>query len=590
LDTDGDGIPNYKEKEYGTDPNKPNYLLAYALKKLPEQEALKFKNVENFNESSKEFIDYYVSLPENIRNSKEVNDLLNQILSDNIINELEKNLFYDKFVFPNLPLIFNLEWFPTREKLDKIYDINVTFIAKDDNTPIVYAELRFIPVEYYYMIEKYGMRQEDYPKVFPPDNERIYVLTPIDGKFDSLEERFSVSISDIIGGREYEIVVLIRDLAGNERTTETITPYIRQFENLGKELYKKGIIVMANYFPLYPNPHSWKALEPMAVHPILGKYDVTDGIVIYKHVDWATGHGINTFIFSWPIHWGSDSEKVLRNIDRIISNSFNQIYFSFQVEGVDTAIEWNPNVQRNGWKLILKSQSNWKVILEGDTYVNSITKLKPYLQHENYLKVGSRPFIFLFNTARLYGNVEEFYNAVRKALNNAYLMCNYVDTWAASSTYTKDRSGGWLLVCEASGNCELIRVANSADANTVWAAGWYTPIKEPLEFYYPKYLEEAYSIWSKLASKYGWAFIPSIIPGFINLRDEFQEELPRSKQMFLEILKTSFKHGYTPEGIKILKIDTFNEFGEATGIEPTSEEGFSFLETLRNFFFDLLKI
>jgi hypothetical protein len=137
LDADGDGIPNYKEKEYGTDPNKPNYLLAYALKKLPENEALKFKNVENFNESSKGLVDYYLSLPENIRNSKEVNDLLNQILSDNIINELEKNLFYDKFVLPSLPLIFNLEWIPTREKLDKIYDINVTFTAKDDNTPIL---------------------------------------------------------------------------------------------------------------------------------------------------------------------------------------------------------------------------------------------------------------------------------------------------------------------------------------------------------------------------------------------------------------------------------------------------------------------
>jgi flagellar basal body-associated protein FliL len=92
LDTDGDGIPNYKEREYGTDPNKPNYLLAYALKKLPENEALKFKNVDNFNESSKDLIDYYASLSENVRNSKEVNELLNQILSDNIINELEKKL------------------------------------------------------------------------------------------------------------------------------------------------------------------------------------------------------------------------------------------------------------------------------------------------------------------------------------------------------------------------------------------------------------------------------------------------------------------------------------------------------------------
>jgi hypothetical protein len=28
---------------------------------------------------------------------------------------------------------------PIREKLDKIYDINVTFVARDDNTLIAYA-------------------------------------------------------------------------------------------------------------------------------------------------------------------------------------------------------------------------------------------------------------------------------------------------------------------------------------------------------------------------------------------------------------------------------------------------------------------
>jgi hypothetical protein len=67
------------------------------------------------------------------------------------------------------------------------------------------------------MIEKYGMRPEDYPKVFPPDKERDIILTPVDGKFDSLEERFLVPIKDIVGGREYRIVALVRDSAGNER-------------------------------------------------------------------------------------------------------------------------------------------------------------------------------------------------------------------------------------------------------------------------------------------------------------------------------------------------------------------------------------
>jgi len=57
---------------------------------------------------------------------------------------IEESLF-DK----SPPLIVNLSWVPTRENLDKIYDINVTFVARDDRSPIAYAELRFIPVEYY---------------------------------------------------------------------------------------------------------------------------------------------------------------------------------------------------------------------------------------------------------------------------------------------------------------------------------------------------------------------------------------------------------------------------------------------------------
>jgi hypothetical protein len=191
------------------------------------------------------------------------------------------------------PSIDNLSWVPARENLDKIYDINVTFIAKDDKTPIAYAELRFIPVEYYYMIEKYGMRAEDYPKVFPPDKERVFVLTPVDGKFDSLEERFSVPIKDIVGGREYRIVALVRDSAGNERIVEVKTPYVRQFENLGKELYDKGIIVGASYMSEY-NLGPWNGINPDDL-PLLGRYDHSDEIVQWKHIDWAGYAGINVF-------------------------------------------------------------------------------------------------------------------------------------------------------------------------------------------------------------------------------------------------------------------------------------------------------
>jgi len=213
------------------------------------------------------------------------------------------------------PSIINLSWVPARENLDKIYDINVTFVARDDKSPIAYAELRFIPVEYTYMIEKYGMKAEDYPKVFPPDKERDFILTPIDGKFDSLEEKFSVPIKDIVGGREYRIVVLVRDSAGNERIVEVKTPYIRQFENIAKT---DDIIVIADYYMWYGGPPSYAAWrdfktgEKLHIHtPMLGEYDSGDPIVISKHIDWATGHGIDAFSISW---WTTGRTKRLTAI------------------------------------------------------------------------------------------------------------------------------------------------------------------------------------------------------------------------------------------------------------------------------------
>ncbi|RSN74281.1 hypothetical protein, partial [Candidatus Methanodesulfokora washburnensis] len=400
-DSDNDGIPDIKEREYGTDPNKPNYLLAYALKKLPENEALRFKNVD-FDESSKELVDLYASLPQDKRNSKEVNMILDNILSDNRVDDPEKNLFDDRFVNPTLPSIVNLSWTPTRENLDKIYDINVTFTARDDKTPISYAELRFIPVEYTYMIEKYGMRPEDYPKVFPPDKERNFVLTPVDGKFDSLEEKFSVPIKDIVGGREYKIVALVRDLAGNEKMVEVKTPYIRQFENFGKELYDKGIIVAAHYYNWYtPGQGIPKDLPDK---PLLGLYYSDDNIVFNKHVDWATGHGINVFLFPYPYHNPKVAfiglEKTFKK--NMEADLFNQIKFSFCSTFLDETGKPPPY--------------NFDNPEVKEAFVKAVEDLiSNYTSLPNYWKVDGKPVIVTWSTHAYQskeGNIKDAFEKV----------------------------------------------------------------------------------------------------------------------------------------------------------------------------------
>jgi len=485
-------------------------------------------------------------------------------------------------VLPYFPLIKNLNFTPTRVVNDKVYDLNVSLEIISPLNSLEEVKVKLIPVEYEYFITEYGMRKEDYPLVFPPEEKREFKLKP-----KGLEQEiFSVDFTDLKGGREYIISVEANDTAKQIRREEIKTPYIREFENLGKLLYGKGIVVAATYFPLYPVPHSWTALEPMAVHPLLGKYDVRDPIVNVKHIDWATSYGLNTFFFSWPLHWGEDSKKILNNIEKFLDCKLSsQMYYSFQVEGVDTVMEWS-SIRQDGWKLILSNRSDWEKIITGDQkYVVGVVELKQFLKHPNYLKVGEKPIIFLFNTARLYGNVSGFVEDVKKSLDSVYLMANYVDTWAASSTYTKDRSGGWLLECEASGECELINVAKNFDIWTVWAAGWYTPIKDPLSFYYPLYLNEAYSVWNNLSKKYSKTLVPSIIPGFINLRDRTIPQLSRDAGMFSEFIKTALRTSYSPfSGVyKIIKIDSFNEFGEATGIEPTQEEGFNFLQELKRY-------
>ena len=124
-----------------------------------------------FNEASKGLVDLYASLPQSKRISAEVSEFLNKVLADNVVDMLERSLFEDRFVNPSPPTI------ALRENLDKIYDIEVGFSAKDDRTPIAYAELCFTPVEYHYMIQRYGMRPEDYPKVFPLDRENLHPRT-----------------------------------------------------------------------------------------------------------------------------------------------------------------------------------------------------------------------------------------------------------------------------------------------------------------------------------------------------------------------------------------------------------------------------
>ena len=447
------------------------------------------------------------------------------------------------------PLIVNLSWNPTRENLDKIYDINVTFVARDDKSPIAYAELHFVPVEYYYMIEKYGMRPEDYPKVFPPDKERDFILTPVDGKFDSLEEKFSVPIKDIVGGREYKIVILVRDLAGNERTVELKTPYIRQFENLGKELYDKGIIVGASYMSGY---YPWQTGKNPDDYPLLGKYDAADEIVQWKHVDWAGYAGINVFFIDagawedWKIN-GKEGNIMKGLMDKGIKCAFLYDHWGdYFKRGT------NPNAPE--WAIDLTFPTNKKSFL----YQLSKILNSKLVEHPNYFSVNGKPVVFLYDAAA-YINEREAFEELRNGINKDVLF--FGDTLLKIPALPQDSD--WYFKLKDFSNYD-------------WISTWVGFVNADVARNYSTNYDEWYCRmlyeWSKWVEKIGKTYVSSVIPGFKYIEESvgIQRRVDRIQSQLL----------YSLGKTKLIRIDTWNDFAENTFAEPSLKDGFNYINKI----------
>jgi hypothetical protein len=389
------------------------------------------------------------------------------------------------------PSVTSINWTPTRVILDKVYDINVSFTAIDDENPIAYAELHFVPVEYYYMVEKYGMRPEDYPKVFPPDRERVFVLTPVDGKFDSLKEEFSVQIRDIVGGREYKIVALVKDLAGNEKIVEVKTPYIRQFENVAKA---DDILVVTSYMPWYTDP-KWVTEHNFRGYPLLGAYNVRDPIIIYKHADWATGHGIDAFLMNWNGADKSGDENI-----KYIMETLKDFKGSPKI-----GILWGPHPQvmtvSEDGKYDMNYLPNKEEFLREMDYLATI-----FMKNPNYLTTNDgRPIIYFYESKALKGDIPQLIldarNIIRGKVNNPFIIGDEIG-WLF--TYPED----WLKI---EGN-SLTRLL-SFDAISDWAGSIDRSKQEYIDNY-ETYLDILYNRWSSFLRNYNTIFVGSAITGF----------------------------------------------------------------------------
>jgi len=97
-------------------------------------------------------------------------------------------------------------------------------------------------------------------------------------------------------------------------------------------------------------------------------------------------------------------------------------------------------------------------------------------------------------------------------------------------------------------------------------------------------LDRLFATWASLAKRSGVGFIPSVSPGFIAKRPEQSQWPVLSKSP--DRLRRQIEIGkkYLNKDAPIFLVSTFNDWAENTTIEPTVEEGFSYLQVLKDEF------
>jgi len=129
-------------------------------------------------------------------------------------------------------------------------------------------------------------------------------------------------------------------MAGNENVAEIKTPYIRQFENFAKQ---DNVTVMALYLLWWGQDNNWLQYKG-DTFSLMGRYLSLDKIVVNKHIDWATAHGIDAFLINWPGRGGFQDEAlhIFANTDLVKSDNIKfAILYESTWRLIDDKPGWN---------------------------------------------------------------------------------------------------------------------------------------------------------------------------------------------------------------------------------------------------------
>ena len=446
------------------------------------------------------------------------------------------------------PQIAGLAYTPTRVLNSKIYDIRVDVEIADPAKRLSSVIVTLEPAAYAQL-----------PSDAFPQEERRTALLQSSGQ---AKPTLSAVFSDLKGGREYDLRAGAADSSGLVAEKTSRTEYIREFENIAP---LDDTIAIADYYTWYGIPDgSWTDDQGRSEHvytPLLGQYDSADPIVISKHIDWATGYGIDAFSVSW---WGSDYTQTEKFEDGFLKHPMaDQMKFFILYENNGRLKIQNPNDSSDKWIEDLDDPFNRNTLVSDFELLAENCFARP-----NYLKINSKPAVRFDYTTCFRGDVADVFTEIREALKRKGFEIYLIN----------DLMGRGASPYAGISESHFREIAQTFDA--IGASGFsdqYDDIAKDAHF-----VESVYHAWRDYAEKYGKGFIPGVCPGHHGSPPWYvpPSYVPwrRSPERLGRQIRLAKEYGT----LKTLSVISFNEWYLGHQVEPSKEEGFSYLQVIRD--------
>ena len=327
--------------------------------------------------------------------------------------------------------------------------------------------------------------------------------------------------------------------------------------------------------PFYPG-HKWPR------KPLWGYQNEADPYVMQMQIDAAADHGVNVFIYDWYWFDGRPFLEQCLNNGYLKAKNNERVKFYLMWANHDANNTWSKNISDTDalntviWKGAV-DEYNFDVICD--------RLIEKYFGHPNYYRIDGKPVVSIYDIGNLIsglGGIHETADALRwlDAQAKAEGLCGVHLQFVRWDGKIANYSGVDGKPIENEAN--LVSLLGF-DSVTNYQFVHMTDINRD----YLDALDDIKLLWDKIGKEYAVPYFPNVSVGWDN-NPRFKKFIDytaknNTPENFKKCL-LAVKEQCEKTGVKLITVNSWNEWTETSYLEPDDLYGYGYLEAIRDVF------